>query len=109
MNGLVNVTGDAARESYVLPYNDTDGKLIHLGDPGLGYPRELYPNLSYIDRGTDHVHRVVYDDHPIASNTPITQRILYSNPTLVLGPLYLNSSASLISVTLAVVDNSSTA
>ena len=105
----MNVTGDAARDAYVLPYNDTGGKLVHLGDPGLGYPRELYPNLSYVDRGTEGVHRVIYNDSSVSSGSVAVQRTLYSNSTLVLGPLYLNSTASLMSITLAVIDNSSLA
>ena len=69
-----------------------------MGDPGPGgYPKELYPNLSYIERGTN-VHKVNYEG-----------RTLYADSTLFLGPLYLNDSVSLISVTLPVIDNQTVA
>lgn len=78
-----------------LPYDYSNGSKIYLGDPGLGYPRELYPNLTYVDHGT-HIHRVGYES-----------MTLNYNSSLILGPLYLNATSSLISVTLGIVDNSS--
>jgi hypothetical protein len=33
----------------LLPYTYDNGTEISLGDASSGYPRELYPNLTYID------------------------------------------------------------
>lgn len=45
--GLLNVTGDNA--PIQLPGSFPNGSAIFLGDPDLGYPAELYPNITYID------------------------------------------------------------
>lgn len=60
-----------------------------------GFPKELYPNLTYID-GATKVSRGLYED-----------RILVFNSVLILGPLYLNNSSSLISITVAINNNTS--
>lgn len=92
---VVNITGDWVKGRVELPYNYTNGTPIHLGDPDEGYPKELYPNLTYID-GPTNVSRVQFEDD-----------ILYYDTVLFLGPLYLNNSSSLISITVAINNNTS--
>lgn len=96
INGIVNVTGVGARDTTVLPYSYENGSSIYLGDTGLGYPRELYPNFTYVG-GPDGATRVQYDS-----------RVLDFNSTLILGPLYLSSgNMSLLSVTVPINNNTS--
>lgn len=96
VNGIVNVTGNGARGTTVLPYTYDNGSSIFLGDPGLGYPRELYPNFTYVG-GPAGATRVQYDN-----------RILDFNSTLILGPLYLSTgNSSLLSVTVPINNNTS--
>lgn len=45
--GLLNVTGDNA--PIQLPGSFPNGSAIFLGDPDLGYPTELYPNITYTE------------------------------------------------------------
>ena len=45
--GLLNITADNA--SIKLPGSFPNGSDIHLGDPDLGYPPELYPNITYTE------------------------------------------------------------
>lgn len=95
-NGIVNVTGVGARDTIVLPYNYGNGSSIYLGDTGLGYPRELYPNLTYVD-GPDGATSVQYGNLMLDFNT-----------SLILGPLYLASgNSSLLSVTVPINNNTS--
>ena len=46
-HGLVNITGDGILGTVPLPFTYPNGSNIYLGDPGLGYPPMLYPNLTY--------------------------------------------------------------
>lgn len=75
-----------------------------LGDPGLGYPPSLYPNLTYsYDEGVNP------DDATSAQDTAHAFSNFAFNTTsvLLLGPLYLNASFSLISLTLPIINNTS--
>jgi osomolarity two-component system sensor histidine kinase SLN1 len=92
---IVGATGDWVRGRLELPYNHTNGTPVFLGDAIDGFPEDLYPNLTYID-GPTNVSRVLYED-----------RILVFNSVLILGPLYLNNSSSLISITVAINNNTS--
>lgn len=95
-NGLVNVTGNGAIGNVVLPYDYANGSAVHLGDPGLGYPRELYPNFTN-PRYENRVWQITYEN-----------RTLYHNSSMILGPLLLTSSnSSLMSVTVAINNNTS--
>lgn len=80
-----------------LPYASPNGSDVYLGDPGLGYPPTLFPNLTYgaIPPGT-HASTVSYDGHVLDPNTP-----------LFLGPLIISDELSLLSVTVALINNTS--
>ena len=47
VNCLLNVTAVGLNGTIPLPYTYPNGSPVYLGDPGLGYPPSLYPNLTY--------------------------------------------------------------
>lgn len=100
-HGLLNVTGDGIRGKIPLPYAYPNGTAVVLGDDGLGYPSMLYPNFTY----TTSIINSTYN----SSNAFFNGDPLYSNSTLLLGPLQVNATLSLLSITLPVINNTSTA
>lgn len=99
--GLLNVTGQGV--SIELPYKYENGSSVNLGDPGRGYPHDLYPNITYSDSGL-----------PSAVDNTTNGYFAYAFPNvrltnnggLLLGPLIINSSFALISLTVPVRQNS---
>ncbi|KKK17102.1 hypothetical protein P175DRAFT_0429539 [Aspergillus ochraceoroseus IBT 24754] len=77
-----------------LPYRYPDGTAVMLGDDGLGYPPSLFPNLTF--RGENRGEVYAFEDVTVSSSAP-----------LLLGPLTLNSSFSLVSLTLPIINNTS--
>lgn len=96
--GLVNATGFGFG-SIILPYKDANGSDVFLGDPGLGFPPSLYPNFTYVDRAVNSTFNAT---HAIANGQE-----LGNTDTLLLGPLTVNQSLSLISFTVAINNNTS--
>ncbi|KAL9621412.1 MAG: hypothetical protein Q9160_004172 [Pyrenula sp. 1 TL-2023] len=96
--GLVNATGDGFG-SIRLPYKNSDGSNVFLGDQGLGFPPPLYPNLTYVERPVNSTFNTTY---AIAGGQE-----LRNNDVLLLGPLTVNESLSLISFTVAINNNTS--
>lgn len=94
--GIVNVTGPGVFGTVQLPYTYPNGSAVYLGDPGgLGYPRELYPNLTYVT-GPENQTQTFFED-----------MLLMSNTTVFIGPYTTNNSFSLFSVTMAINNNTS--
>ncbi|KAI1056587.1 hypothetical protein LB507_002648 [Fusarium sp. FIESC RH6] len=101
---LLNVTSLSV-PTITLPYKDSSGTDVVLGDSELGYPPSLFPNLTFVDLGRPNSLRnnttafaaEAFDDVRIARDGG-----------LLLGPLVLNESASLLSVTIPVRDNNDT-
>ena len=93
---LVNATGEGAIGTIVLPGAYENGSNIYIGDGGSGYPSELFPNFTWSSEQTHNVTCATYND-----------RRLYYDSTLLLGPLYLDSHSALISMTVAVNNNTS--
>ncbi|TGJ84889.1 hypothetical protein E0Z10_g3861 [Xylaria hypoxylon] len=98
-NGLVNVTGGTI-SSILLPYKAPDGSDVYLGNTTFGYPPTLYPNITYYD---------TTDLDPLEPNNTLVIarpfpdiRIDSGVDGLVLGPLVINQSYALISLTLPV-------
>ncbi|KAI0532039.1 osmosensing histidine protein kinase SLN1 [Xylaria digitata] len=98
-NGLVNVTADNI-SNILLPYKAPDGSSVYLGNTTFGYPPALYPNITYYSST---------DPDPLDSNQTIVVarpfpdiRIDSSVGGLVLGPLVINQSYALLSLTLPV-------
>lgn len=97
VNGLLNVTAPESVGKVKLPYSYPNGSAVYLGDPGSGYPPSLYPNLTYgpIVSGANY-SAVSYDGRTVEPGKP-----------LFLGPLIVNASYSLLSVTVPIINNTS--
>ncbi|KAJ4265490.1 Histidine kinase osmosensor [Fusarium torreyae] len=102
--GLLNVTSSEIPE-IILPYTSPSGSDVRLSDTELGYPPTLFPNLTYID-----LHRpssVRNNTTAFAAEAFPDVRIVRDGG-LLLGPLILNETASLLSVTIPIRDNNDT-
>ena len=95
--GIVNITGDGVGGTVKLPYPylNPDGSSAYLGDPGPGYPRALYPNFTWTHSPNNETQAY------------IGKTKLQYNTTLFIGPLSINDSYSLFSVTMAINNNTS--
>ncbi|ETN41293.1 uncharacterized protein HMPREF1541_03228 [Cyphellophora europaea CBS 101466] len=91
---ITKVTGLGSIGEYQLPYTNPNGSKVYLGVGDLGYPPTLYPNFTY-------------SDDPDAMTVAYESVTLHINSTLLLGPLFLESNTSLISMTVAVLNNTS--
>ncbi|CAK7198214.1 Histidine kinase osmosensor [Sporothrix eucalyptigena] len=99
--GLLNVTGSGIG-SIRLPYTNPDGTAVFLGDPDLGYPPTLYPNITYNDTG---LPSTIDNSTNAFIATAFPNVKLTNNGGLLLGPLIVNSSFALISLTVPVRQN----
>lgn len=98
-NPLLNVTGDgvgAQVQNILLPYMTPDGSRVNLSDTQYGYPPSLYPNVTYENLG--------YPDPYLPSTPAVAARafpgvLLSDNGGLLLGPLMINESFALMSLT----------
>ena len=99
---LLNTTSSSTiAEAIPLPSLDSNGTSVYLGDNGTGYPAQLYPNLTY----TSTVVNNTFNQSDAFWNG---QR-LYNNSTIFLGPWLLNGSFGLLSLTVPVVNDTSSA
>ncbi|RHZ43997.1 putative sensor histidine kinase/response regulator TcsB/Sln1 [Aspergillus thermomutatus] len=96
-HGLLNVTAKDIAD-ITLPYSYPNGSAVMLGDEGLGYPPALYPNLTYsaASDGSNTTDVYAFADYKLGLDT-----------ALLLGPLPINSSFSLVSVTVPIINNTS--
>lgn len=102
--GILNVTSDSLTSEIVLPYTYPNGSAVVLGDPGIGYPPSLYPNLTYTyDSGVNSMNATSEEDTAYA----FSDFAFDTSSVLLLGPLYVNSSFSLLSLTLPIINNTS--
>ena len=95
--GLVNVTGDQVMDTIKLPTTYANGSHVYLGDPGPGYPPNLYPNLTYtrtVVNSTYNDSRAYYDNVELSLES-----------ALVIGPWAVNRTFSLLSLTVAMINN----
>jgi len=101
--GLLNITGDVvtSNEPIKLPYTNSDGTPAYLSDTASGYPPSLYPNITY---------QPLNKTNPWV-NTPAFAAIAFPGVSLgngsdgegiLLGPLVVNSTFALISITVPV-------
>ncbi|KAK4104362.1 hypothetical protein N658DRAFT_251537 [Parathielavia hyrcaniae] len=103
-SGLLNITGVGASEAgrILLPYTAPDGAPVYLGDARYGYPPSLFPNITYIDLGRP---------NEAAPNTGAFAAVVFPGVSLgngsertgvLLGPLIVNSTFALLSLTIPV-------
>lgn len=94
ISGLVNVTSDAVGGDIQLPYTNPDGSPVYLGQPGLGYPPSLYPNLTYFGSPDDPNYYVQ------AGGVTLNPRSV-----MIYGPLILDDESALLSATTGIRNN----
>ncbi|KAL8734063.1 MAG: hypothetical protein Q9181_003347 [Wetmoreana brouardii] len=99
--GLINTTSENLGGQVTLPYLNPDGSKVYLGDNDTGYPPTLYPNLTFTS--------TVLNDTFNVSTAYFNGVQLYTNTTLFLGPLTINSSLTLVSITAPIINNTSAA
>lgn len=100
--GLLNTTGSAVEGQIQLPYLHPNGTSVYLGDDDdLGYPPNLYPNLTY----TSTVINETYNQ----SSAFFNGIPLHEDSTLFLGPWLINETFALASITMPVINNTSAA
>ncbi|KAJ5698032.1 hypothetical protein N7462_000037 [Penicillium macrosclerotiorum] len=92
---ILNVTSDTIPD-ITLPYTYANGSAAKLGQGSLGYPSALYPNITY---------HTSSDGSSVALAFP--EYYLDRDTTLLLGPLWINNSFSLMSLTLPIINNTS--
>lgn len=99
--GLLRVTGNISAIS--LPYNYPNGTSVVLGDDDnpMGYPPALYPNITYNTTSSPDVM-----DPSVTAQTALAFQSfpLTQDSILMLGPVQVNSSYALISMTLPIID-----
>jgi osomolarity two-component system, sensor histidine kinase SLN1 len=94
--GLVNVTGNIPGGPIKLPTVNVNGSEVYLGDHGLGYPPQLYPNLTYTStpvNKTFNQSRAFYNG-----------KELLPDAALILGPYAVNETFRLLSMTVGVTN-----
>jgi osomolarity two-component system sensor histidine kinase SLN1 len=103
--GLLNVTGNGIGNQTVnieLPYLTPSGSKVNLSDTAYGYPPMLYPNITYQDLGYPNPY--VPSTPSFAANAFPNVR-LSDNGGLLLGPLVINETYALLSITVPVRSN----
>ncbi|KAM3422081.1 hypothetical protein BST61_g2457 [Cercospora zeina] len=90
---VLNSTGTGI--NVQLPWLDPQGNPVFLGDSQYGYPSALYPNLTISDTGSGATsgHSATYNGQSLGPGS-----------TLILGPLSVNKSFALLSLTLPIVN-----
>lgn len=97
---LMNTTAPDIMGMIELPTKYPDGRSAFLGDNStLGYPRNLYPNLTY----SETVINSTYNQSLASYNG----QQLDAGHGLLLGPWFTNQTFSLLSITLPIINNTS--
>ncbi|KAL2159095.1 hypothetical protein VTH06DRAFT_2854 [Thermothelomyces fergusii] len=104
--GLVSITGNAATDPnpILLPYKAPNGSDVFLGDPDYGFPPSLFPNITYRDLGrpsnampnTNAFTAIVFPGVSLGNSS--------EKAGVLLGPLVVNSTYALISLTIPIRD-----
>ncbi|KAK3501814.1 hypothetical protein B0T13DRAFT_211474 [Neurospora crassa] len=106
--GLLNITGqDALDDPVYLPYKSPTGADIKLGDPDYGFPPMLYPNITYENKNLPSPYKA----NTVQFSANIFPGVSLSNGSegngILLGPLVVNESYALVSITVPVRENQS--
>ncbi|KAG6017867.1 hypothetical protein E4U54_001781 [Claviceps lovelessii] len=100
--GLLNVTGDGVgsrAQNIPLPYSTPNGSRVNLSDTEFGYPASLYPNVSYEDLGYPNPYE---QSTPAVGANAFPGIRISDHGGLLLGPLMINESFALMSLTIPV-------
>ncbi|KAK1750573.1 putative signal transduction histidine-protein kinase [Echria macrotheca] len=106
--GLVSLTGNAVTQGapILLPYLTPNGSQVYLGDTQYGYPPQLYPNITYVPLNRSNS----FMPTPAFAATIFPNGVALGNGSdgqgILLGPLVLNNTFALISITVPVRMNS---
>lgn len=90
---VVSVTAQSVAGKLQLPYRSPNDSVIYLGQDDGGYPPMLLPNFTSID----------YANNGTVIN--YGNKSIYYNTTILFGPLVLSGNQSLISMTIAINNN----
>jgi len=103
-NGLLNITGDSVpnNEKIQLPYKNPDGSTAFLGDGPGGFPPSLYPNVTYTPLGRPNAYINTTQAFAAFAFRGIALGNGSDGAGVLLGPLVVNSSYALISITVPV-------
>lgn len=107
--GLLNITGQAAvAEPVLLPYKSPTGDNIYLGEESeYGFPPMLYPNITYENKNLPNPYR----NNTVVFSANIFPGVSLGNGSegngILLGPLVVNESYALVSITVPVRENQS--
>lgn len=104
-DGLVNVTA-VDTGALLLPYLSPNGSTLYFGDSEYGYPSSLFPNITYYN-STDPDPLNPEGTLEVARPWPDI-RIDTGSNGLILGPLVVNASYALVSLTVPIRDNRNT-
>jgi len=100
---VLNATGKGVLGRIKLPYSYPNGTDVYLGDAGLGYPANLYPNFTFTDvttpSGTEAGALYAGDLLSPASSE--------SSDVLILGPWAINETYAIMSITIPIINNTS--
>lgn len=96
---VLNATGSEVKGYVKLPFTNPDGSPVYLGDSGLGFPPNLYPNLTY---GSVRLNDTFNEARAFFGGETLDER-----STLLLGPWQVNATFSLASMTMPIINNTS--
>ncbi|KAF4556094.1 Histidine kinase-, DNA gyrase B-, and HSP90-like ATPase-like protein 5 [Elsinoe fawcettii] len=98
---VLNTTSAEIIGRIKLPYSYPNGTDVYLGDEGLGFPPALYPNFTYSNIVNSDGVEVATADYQGDVISPLR------NQALLLGPWQINSTFSMLSITLPIINNTS--
>lgn len=97
---VLNATASTLTDAIPLPYHYPNGTQVFLGDDdSLGYPQNLYPNLTY--------STTPYNSTFSEAQASYAGQMITADAPLLLGPWMLNSTYGLVSITLPIINNTS--
>lgn len=98
-SGLLNATGNGVGKQYnniQLPYLAPDGSKVNLSDTQYGYPPVLYPNVTYENLGYPNPYEPSTTAFGVYAFPGVK---LGDNGGLLLGPMMVNETFALVSLT----------
>ncbi|KAF2091075.1 hypothetical protein K490DRAFT_33622 [Saccharata proteae CBS 121410] len=98
-NAVIQATGSEIAGQFALPEYYENGTQVYFGDPGPGYPPALYPNMTFTT--------LQINDTYNQTVAHFDGQTLNQNGNLLIGPWQINSTFSLISLTIPVINNTS--